>query len=115
MNEKVFKMLFANIYNLYCQKVARKGRTQAELDTVITWLTGYDALELGQQIETKTTLGDFLSGAPQINPKAKLIRGTICGCRVEDITDPLVQKMRYMDKLVDELAQGKKLESILRQ
>jgi len=113
-NEKVFAMEFSRIYPLLLQKVERKGRTKAELDTVICWLTGYDNVGLNLQIEKAVSLEVFYSEAPQINPNASLIKGVICGVRVEDIEDPLMQKIRWMDKLVDELAKGKAMEKILR-
>ena len=115
MNDKVFKMKFADIYSLYLQKVMRKGRTQDELDTVIMWLTGYDEQGLQSQIDGGTTLEEFFAAAPQINPNSHLIIGVICGIRVENIEDSLMKKIRQMDKLVDELAKGKTLDKILRE
>ncbi|HWQ03010.1 MAG TPA: DUF2200 domain-containing protein [Candidatus Nitrosotenuis sp.] len=106
-------MSFASIYPLYVQKVERKGRTRKELDTVLTWLTGYSKPELQKIIKKGISLEQFFAGS-KLNPNASLITGTICGYRVEDITDPLMQKIRYMDKLVDELAKGRPLEKILR-
>ena len=108
-------MSFASIYPLYIQKVEKKGRTKAELDTVLFWLTGYDKQTLQRQIDKKTDLESFFARAPQLNPNVSKITGVICGYRVEDIEDKLMQKIRYMDKLVDELAKGKKMEKILRQ
>ena len=113
-NHRIFNMAFASIYPLYEQKIARKGRTKAELDTVISWLTGYDASGLATQIKTGATLEAFFANAPQMNPNASQIKGVICGVRVEDIADPLMQKIRWMDKLVDELAKGKPMDKILR-
>jgi hypothetical protein len=113
MTERVFKMSFASVYPLYVQKVEKKGRTRQELDTVITWLTGYRKPELQKLIKKGTTLEQLFADA-HLNPKASLITGTICGYRVEEITDPLMRKIRYMDKLVDELAKGRSLEKILR-
>ena len=111
---RVFKMSFAGVYPLYIQKVENKGRTKEELDTVLQWLTGYNQKQLQHQIDTKIDLQTFFAEAPQINPNVTKITGVICGYRVEDIEDKLMQKIRYMDKLVDELAKGKKMEKILR-
>ncbi len=111
---RVFRMSFASIYPLYIQKVEKKGRTKAELDTVLFWLTGYDKQTLQRQIDKKTDLESFFARAPQLNPNVSKITGVICGYRVEDIEDKLMQKIRYMDKLVDELAKGRKMEKILR-
>ena len=107
-------MSFARIYPLYVTKVERKGRTQDEVDQVISWLTGYDAAGLQRTIATEIDLETFFAEAPALNPNATLIKGLICGHRVEEIDDPLMQKIRYMDKLVDELARGTKMSSILR-
>nr|WP_155843825.1 DUF2200 domain-containing protein [Agromyces luteolus] len=107
-------MSFGSIYPLYVQKVERKDHTRAELDQVITWLTGYDDAGLDEAIADGRTLEAFFADAPQMNPNASLITGVICGMRVEEIEDPLMQKIRYMDKLVDEVARGKKMSSILR-
>lgn len=112
--QRVFAMSFASIYPLYVQKVEKKGRTREELDEVLTWLTGYKPAQLQKVIESKVTLEAFFDKAPKLNPNVSLITGVVCGVRVEDIEDPLMRKIRYMDKLVDELARGKKLESILR-
>ncbi|MBP8114655.1 MAG: DUF2200 domain-containing protein [Chitinophagaceae bacterium] len=111
---RVFRMSFASIYPLYIQKVEKKGRTKAELDTVLFWLTGYNKQTLQKQIDKKTDLESFFAQAPQLNPNVSKITGVICGYRVEDIEDKLMQKIRYMDKLVDELAKGRKMEKILR-
>lgn len=111
---RVFRMSFASIYPLYITKVERKGRTIAELDTVLFWLTGYNKKTLQQQIDKKNDLETFFAQAPQLNPNVSKITGVICGYRVEDIEDKLMQKIRYMDKLVDELAKGRKMEKILR-
>ncbi|MCM8557664.1 DUF2200 domain-containing protein [Sphingomicrobium sediminis] len=105
---------FAMIYPMYLQKVEKKGRTKDELDTVTKWLTGYDDAGLADQIERKTTFAQFFEETPQLHPNVGEINGVVCGKRVEDIEDPLEQKVRWLDKLVDELARGKKLESILR-
>ena len=111
---RVFAYSFASIYNLYIQKVEKKGRTQADLDTVISWLTGYNKKTLQQQIDNKNDLETFFAQAPQMNPNVSKITGVICGYRVEEIENKLMQKIRYMDKLVDELAKGKTMEKILR-
>ena len=108
-------MTFASIYPLYVQKVEKKGRTTEELNTVLLWLTGYTQKSLQQQIDKKVDLQTFFAEAPLLNPNTSKIAGVICGYRVEDIEDPLMQKIRYMDKLVDELAKGKKMEKILRE
>lgn len=112
--EKLFAMSFASIYPLYLKKAEKKGRTQEELDRIIYWLTGYDQLGLRQQLEAEVDLRQFFAQAPALNPKVTLITGVICGYRVEEIEDPLMQKIRYLDKLIDELARGKKIEKILR-
>ena len=114
MSHNIFKMPFADVYPMYVQKVERKGRTRAEADAVICWLTGYDAAGLQAQIGANSSLEAFFADAPQMNPNAAKITGVICGCRVETIEDPLMQKIRWMDKLVDELAKGKAMEKILR-
>ena len=106
-------MPFASVYPLYVTKVERKGRTRAELDELIEWLTGFDDAELQKHLDASTTFTDFFDDA-RLNPSAALITGVICGVRVEEIEDPLMQKIRYLDKIVDELARGKKMESILR-
>lgn len=108
-------MSFAGVYPLYIQKVENKGRTKEELDTVLFWLTGYDEDTLRQQIDEKKSLEAFFAEAPHLNPNVSKITGVICGYRVEEIEDKLMQKIRYMDKLVDELAKGRKMEKILRQ
>src|SRR5688572_5117713 len=113
-NARVFKMSFASVYPLYIQKAEKKGRTKAEVDEVLFWLTGYNKQTLQKQIDLKTDLETFFAQAPQLNPNVSKITGVICGYRVEDIEDKLMQKIRYMDKLVDELAKGKVMEKILR-
>ncbi len=113
-NTRIFKMAFASVYPLYIKKVEKKGRTKEEVDTVICWLTGYSKKELQQQIDKKNDFETFFAKAPQLNPNAPKITGVICGYRIEDIEDPLMQKIRYMDKLVDEIAKGRKMEKILR-
>jgi hypothetical protein len=107
-------MSFAGVYPMYVEKVEKKGRTKEELDTVLFWLTGYDEKTLQKQIDDRTNLENFFAEAPQLNPNVSKITGVICGYRIEEIEDPLMQKIRYMDKLVDELAKGKKMEKILR-
>ncbi len=111
---RVFAMPFASIYPLYVEKVQKKNRTTDDLDLVLTWLTGYDQAGLQKAIDDQVTLETFFADAPGLNPNASLITGVICGYRVEDIEDPLMQKIRFMDKLVDEVARGKKMASILR-
>ena len=113
-NAKVFKTAFASIYPLYIQKAERKGRTKAEVDAIIAWLTGYDGQALQQQIDRGADFETFFAQAPRLNPNASKIKGVICGYRVEEIDDQLMQKIRYLDKLVDELAKGKAMEQILR-
>jgi len=113
-NDKVYKMEFSKIYPLYIQKVERKGRTKEELNNVICWLTGYDQIGLQQQVDNNVDLESFFLEAPGINPKASEIKGVICGVRVENIEEPLMQQIRWMDKLVDELAKGKAVEKIFR-
>ncbi len=107
-------MSFAGVYPHYVAKVESKGRTKAELDEVIRWLTGYTQKGLEKVIDKKKTLQEFFDEAPKFNPNASLITGVVCGIRVENVEDPMMQKIRYMDKLVDELAKGKKMEKILR-
>ena len=112
--ERVFRMAFASVYPHYVTKVEKKGRTKEELHTVIRWLTGYTDKGLQKVLDTKVDFETFFAKAPKLNPNVHLITGLICGYRVEDIEDPLMQKIRYLDKLVDELARGKQMESILR-
>lgn len=112
--QRVYAMSFAGVYPLYLAKVEKKGRTRAELDEVIRWLTGYSQDELKAHIETKTNFETFFTKAPHLNPLRSLIKGVICGVRVEDIDDPIMQAVRYLDKLVDELAKGRPLEKVLR-
>jgi hypothetical protein len=107
-------MSFAGVYPHYVAKVEKKGRTKEEVDECIRWLTGYTKAGLAKQIEKRTSMRDFYEKAPTWNPHASLITGTVCGIRVENIEDPLMQKIRYLDKLIDELAKGKKMEKILR-
>ena len=113
-NERVYRMSFAGVYPLYIQKAEKKGRTKEEVDTIIYWLTGYNEKTLQQQIERKANFETFFAEAPQMNPNVSKITGVICGYRVEEIEDPVMQKVRYLDQLVDELAKGKAMEKILR-
>ena len=113
-NERLFKMAFSKVYPLYIQKVEKKGRTKDEVDTVISWLTGYDEHTLKMQIDKEVDFEMFFDEAPQINPNAHKITGVVCGIRVEHIEDSLMQKIRWLDKLIDELAKGKSMEKILR-
>ncbi|WP_407531877.1 DUF2200 domain-containing protein [Elizabethkingia meningoseptica] len=112
--ERVYKMSFAGVYPHYVQKAEKKGRTKAEVDEIIFWLTGYNEKTLQQHLEEKTDFETFFNQAPQINPNVSKITGVICGYRVEEIEDPLMQQIRYLDKLIDELAKGKAMEKILR-
>lgn len=114
-NTKIFKMAFASVYPLYIQKAEKKGRTKAEVDEIILWLTGYNAHELQHQIDNIVDFETFFAQAPLLNPNVSKITGVICGYRVEDIEDPLMQKIRYLDKLIDELAKGKSMDKILRE
>lgn len=114
-DHRVFAMQFAKVYPLYVQKVERKGRTRDEVDQVIRWLTGYDEAGLQQQIEHASDFRTFFAQAPRMNPNISLITGVVCGVRVEEVEDPLMRKIRYLDKLVDELAKGKPMEKVLRQ
>ncbi len=111
---RIFKMAFADVYPLYVQKAERKGRTKAEVDAVIFWLTGYDKTSFDKQISLRVDFETFFAQAPLINPEASKIKGVICGYRVEDIEDKLMQQIRYLDKLVDDLAKGRSLEKIFR-
>jgi len=113
-NERIYRMTFSSIYLLYVQKVERKGQAKADVDAVICWLTGYDKAGFASQIEKAVDLETFFAEAPQINPNASKIKGVICGVRVEAIEEPLMQKIRWMDKLVDEVAKGKALDKIMR-
>jgi hypothetical protein len=111
---RIYSMSFASVYPLYVQKAEKKGRTKAEVDEVIAWLTGYAGAQLQRVIDDKTDLEAFFASAPRMNPNVGLIKGVVCGVRVEDVADPLMRNIRYLDKLIDELARGKKMESILR-
>jgi hypothetical protein len=113
--DRVFAMSFAKLYPLYVQKAEKKNRTQAEVDQVICWLTGYTSAGLRKQIKKEVDLKTFFAEAPEMNRKRALITGTVCGVRVENVENPLMKKIRYLDKLVDELAKGKAMEKILRQ
>lgn len=112
--ERVYKMAFASVYPHYITKAEKKGRSKAELDEIIYWLTGYDKISLQKQIDDRNDFETFFEEAPQINPNVSKITGVICGYRVEDIEEDLMQKIRYLDKLIDELARGKSMEKILR-
>jgi len=111
---RIFSTAFAKVYPMYVQKAERKGRTQDEVDQVIRWLTGYDQAALQAQIDRQADFETFFAQAPALNPDRALIKGVVCGVRVEDIDDPLMRELRYLDKLVDELAKGKAMEKILR-
>jgi hypothetical protein len=111
---RIFSTKFCSVYPLYLQKAERKGRTQAEVDQIIRWLTGYSADEFRQQLDQGTDFKNFFAQAPVLNPNVVLIKGVVCGVRVEEVVDPLMQKIRYLDKLIDELAKGKTMEKILR-
>ena len=111
---RIYRLLFSSVYPLYIQKVEKKGRTVEELNAIIYWLTGYNEQTLQQQIDLKNDFETFFAQAPQMHPNASKITGVICGYRVEDIEDKVVQQVRYLDKLVDELAKGRKMEKILR-
>jgi hypothetical protein len=114
-NHRIFAMKFADIYPLYVQKAERKNRTKEEVDQIILWLTGYDKKGLQQQIKQGNDFETFFAQAPAMHPNRSLIKGVVCGVRIEEIEDPLMRKIRYLDKLIDELAKGKAMEKILRQ
>lgn len=111
---RIFKTAFAKVYPMYVQKAVRKGRTKEEVDEIIRWLTGYDQAGLERQIEQGNDFETFFAQAPAMHPNTSLIKGVVCGVRVEEVADPLMQKIRYLDKLIDELAKGKTMEKILR-
>lgn len=113
-NSKIFATPFASIYPLYIQKAEKKGRTKAEVDTIIFWLTGYNEVTLQQHLDSKTNFEQFFAQATLLNPNVSKISGVICGYRVEEIDDKLMQKIRYLDKLIDELAKGRSMDKILR-
>ena len=112
---RIFKTAFAKVYPLYVQKAERKNRTRQEVDRIICWLTGYSQAQLEQQIEQQSDFAAFFAQAPAIHPGSALIKGVVCGVRVEQVEDPLMKNIRYLDKLIDELAKGKALDKILRQ
>lgn len=114
MPHNIFTMPFAKVYPAYVQKAERKGRTQAEVDEIICWLTGYNQASLQQQLDQQVDFDTFFAQAPAMNPNTALIKGVVCGIRVEEIEDPLMQKIRWLDKLIDELAKGKAMAKILR-
>jgi hypothetical protein len=112
---RIYQMKFASVYPMYVQKAERKQRTKDEVDQVIRWLTGYSASGLQEQIDSQSNFEEFFANAPAFNPNASLIKSLVCGVRVEEVEDPLMRKVRYLDKLVDELAKGKAMGKILRQ
>lgn len=112
---RIYTMKFSKVYPMYVQKAERKNRTKKEVDQIICWLTGYTQAGLQQQLKKETDIESFFAQAPAFNPKSSLITGVVCGVRVEDVEDPLMKKVRYLDKLIDELAKGKAMEKILRQ
>jgi hypothetical protein len=111
---RIFTTPFSSVYPLYVQKAQRKGRSQDEVDQIVCWLTGYTETELQQHLRDQSDFRTFFAEAPAINPSSALIKGVVCGVRVEEVEDPLMQKIRYLDKLIDELAKGKAMEKILR-
>lgn len=114
MSHRIYTTSFASVYPLYVAKAERKGRTKEEVDTIIEWLTGYDETELERQIENQVDFDTFFASAPRLNEDRALIKGVVCGVRVENVEEPLMREIRYLDKLIDELAKGKKMEKILR-
>lgn len=112
---RIYKTAFAGVYPMYVQKAERKSRTKEEVDQIICWLTGYDRAGLQRQLEQKKDFTSFFAEAPAMHPNCALIKGVVCGVRIEEIDDPLMQKIRYLDKLIDELAKGRAMEKILRQ
>ena len=114
VKNKVYEMKFSRIYPLLVNKAIKKGRDKSEVDTVIRWLTGYEQEQIDEMSEGQITYADFFINAPELNPKRKLITGSVCGIRVENIEEPLMREIRYLDKMIDELAKGKALEKILR-
>lgn len=112
--QRIYSLTFASVYPLYIQKVERKGQPREAVDQVITWLTGYSPEAIDSQVKANCTFETFFDQAPQLNPRAELIKGTICGVKIEEIEDPLYKKIRYLDKLVDEVAKGRAMEKILR-
>lgn len=113
-NEKIYKMSFAKIYSLYISKAEKKGRSKDEVDEVIAWLTGYSGKKFEDSLKNETDIENFFKSAPTLNPKRKLITGTVCGVRVEEVQEPTMKEIRYLDKLIDELAKGKSMNKILR-
>lgn len=114
-NQRLFKMAFAIVYPAYVNKAERKNRTKEEVDQIIRWLTGYTQAKLEQQLKKRNDIETFFAQAPKLNPNVALIKGVVCGIRVEEVKDPLMQKIRFLDKLIDELAKGKAMEKILRE
>lgn len=114
MENRIYNMTFARVYPLYVIKAERKGRTKKEVDEIISWLTGYNSKQIKEQIKNENTFKNFFDEAPKLNKNRNLITGTICGVKIEEIKDPLMKEIRYLDKLVDELAKGKSMEKILR-
>lgn len=112
--ERVYKMSFSSVYPLYVAKAERKGRTKGEVDEIVFWLTGHNETSLKDVLKKEISFEEFFGSAPKLNPDRKLISGVVCGIRVEDIKEPLMQEIRYLDKLIDELARGRKMEKILR-
>lgn len=112
---RIYGTSVASVYPLYVAKAERKGRSKEEVDTIIHWLTGHDDASFGKELANKTSFEDFFAGAPQMNPARSLIKGVVCGMRVEEIEEPIMREIRYLDKLVDELAKGRPMEKILRQ
>lgn len=113
-SHKIYSMSFAKVYPLYIAKVEKKGRTKSEVNKIIRWLTGYNQSALNKLLKNQTSFEDFFTEAPELNPSRKLIKGVVCGVRVEEVKEPLMQEIRYLDKLIDELAKGKELQKILR-
>lgn len=113
-NHRIYTMSFAKVYPFYIAKAEKKGRTKKEVDTIISWLTGYSQKALESQIKKQTSIEDFITKAPKLNPLRGLIKGTICGVKIENIKEPLMREIRYLDKLIDELAKGRPMEKILR-
>jgi len=114
-NQKVYAMPFAKVYPMYIAKAERKGRTKAEVDNIILWMTGYSQEGLEAQVEKQTNYEDFFAQAPNLNPARSLIKGVVCGVRVEEIQEPTMREIRYLDKLIDELAKGRTMVKILRE
>ncbi len=111
---RIYTMIFASVYPFYVAKAERKGRTKAEVDEIIRWLTGYSQKKLEAQMKKQITIETFIAEAPQLNPLRRLVKGVVCGVRLEEITDPLMREVRYLDKMIDELAKGWAMEKILR-